>query len=378
MTEAIDQGCTLIRPARASDPPAISLAHMELLRHIGGRLCTVPCVNAGAPFGAIMLERGADADFQPAATAAIEHAICLLAPVLDLLRVRAAPWQAIRDDWRSRVRAYLGRGRRVLLLQMLALALLGSALACPWPLRISAPAHIEGAVQRAVTAATAGYIAEAYVHPGDTVKSGQLLAVLDQRDLELERQRWQSELARHQNDYSASLAQANRATMVVAGTHMQEAQAQLALTEQRLDRARIRAPFAGLVIDGDLSRMLGAPVDRGQTLMTLAPLHDFRLMIEVDERDIERVALGARGAVALSARPEHPHAFEVVRITPVATDHDGRHFFTVEGRLAASADDLRPGQQGVAKIAAGERAVVTVLTRRLLAWLRLQAFALGW
>ena len=64
----------------------------------------------------------------------------------------------------------------------------------PVPHRVSAPAMVEGETQRAAVAPFAGYIRTAPVRAGDTVKAGQLLARLDDKDLQLERVRWESEL----------------------------------------------------------------------------------------------------------------------------------------------------------------------------------------
>ena len=53
--------------------------------------------------------------------------------------------------------------------------------------RVSAPAIVEGAVQRAVVAPFEGYIATAGVRAGQQVEEGALLARLDDRELQNER-----------------------------------------------------------------------------------------------------------------------------------------------------------------------------------------------
>jgi multidrug resistance efflux pump len=44
------------------------------------------------------------------------------------------------------------------------------------------------------------------VRPGDLVKAGQVLAELAEQDLQLEHNRWASELAQHENAYAAAMA----------------------------------------------------------------------------------------------------------------------------------------------------------------------------
>ena len=58
--------------------------------------------------------------------------------------------------------------------------------------------------------------------------------------------------------------------------------------------------FDGIVIKGDLSQNLGAPVQRGEVLMVLAPNDSFRLILEVDEADIAAVRPGQ--VISITAR----------------------------------------------------------------------------
>ena len=55
-----------------------------------------------------------------------------------------------------------------------------------------------------------------------------------------------------------------------------QTEAQLALVSENLKRTRITAPYRGVVITGDLSQSLGAPVERGEVLFEIAPLADVR------------------------------------------------------------------------------------------------------
>src|SRR5262249_3390387 len=175
----------------------------------------------------------------------------------------------------------------------------------------------------------------------------------------------------HENAQHAAFARADRAQYVVNEAKAEGARAQLALIEQQLDRARIRAPFDGVVIKGDLTQSLGAPVQRGETLLTVAPANEFRLIVEVDERDIPDVHPGAAGALALAALPQNARDFKVARITPVATARDGHNFFEVEGALAGLPASVQPGLQGVAKIQSDPRSLAWIWTHRLVDWLRL-------
>jgi multidrug resistance efflux pump len=252
-----------------------------------------------------------------------------------------------------------------------AALVVAGVLALPLPWRVSAPARLEGSIQRAVVAATDGFLQQANVRPGDQVTTGQVLAQLSSQDLELERTRRESELRQHESGYRAAQARNDRTQMVISQARAGEAQAMLSLTETQLDRTRLLAPFDGVIIKGDLAQMLGAPVQRGEVLMVLAPSDSFRLIVEVDESDIAAVRPGQRGQLALAARPEQPLAFTTRRIVPLARAADGRNFFEVEATPDAAQSSLRPGLTGVAKIEVGQRRLGWLLFHRAAAWLRL-------
>jgi multidrug resistance efflux pump len=236
---------------------------------------------------------------------------------------------------------------------------------------VGAPARIEGAVQRVVAAPMDGFLHKSHVRPGDTVRAGDLLAELADQDLVLEQRRWEGALAQHENGYAAALARADRSQFVITQGKAGEAQAQLELVRQQLARTRLMAPIDGVVIKGDLSQSLGAPVQRGNALMTLAPAERYRLIVEVDERDIASVKPGQTGQLALASLPAETMDFVVERVTPVAAVRDGRNAFEVEARLLNEAPLLRPGLEGVAKIAVGERPAAWIWGHRGLDWLRL-------
>jgi biotin carboxyl carrier protein len=364
MQEAIDQAETVAWP-----PPAghdlITLAHQQLAG--GGAACTVPLVDGTRAVGAITLERAAP-PFSLPELALLGDLSRLAGPVFELKRQLALPWHArVRQEWRLLV---AHPSRRTLVAGGAALALL-AVLAAPVPWRVSAPARLEGAVQRAVVAATDGFLQQANVRPGDRVQAGQVLAELASQDLELERRRRESELRQHENAYRAAQSRADRAQMVTLQARAAEAQAMLSLVEAQLQRARIEAPFDGIVIKGDLSQNLGAPVQRGEVLMMLAPNDSFRLILEVDEADMAAIRPGQRGELALAAQPDRTLPFVTRRIVPVAAAAEGRNYFEVEAALEQTPAGLRPGLSGVAKVGAGSRALGWLLGHRALDWLRL-------
>jgi multidrug resistance efflux pump len=383
MDEAIDQGATISLPPVAG-AARITVAHAALKRGAnggsggGGAICSIPLVNLGTVAGAVTLERATP--LSPAQLAHCEHIVNLVGPLLVLkaeseVSAMARVRRACAQQWR-RLREP-GELPFKLALAGIALFLL-FVFFVPLPYSLSAPTRLEGSVQRALVAAADGFVQQIAARPGDKVKQGQVLAELAQQDLQLERSKRGSELAQHTNAYSAAFARADRALLMVSQAKMDEARAQLELIDTQLERTQIRAPFDGMVISGDLTQQLGAPVQRGAVLMVVAPADGHRLIVEVDERDINDVKAGAAGRAALAALPGTTFDFKIARVTPLAATREGRHFFEVEGKFDKPNAALRPGLQGVARIDAEARPLVSMVFRRLANWVRLQLWTWGW
>ncbi len=380
MDEGIAQREIISHPPQPDDSPRITLAHAALVQAQGGAVCSVPLASGTKIVGALLLERGGSIVLDKSMRAFCEHIGSLLGLVLELKHRADAPWHArLRQARRGAVTRLMQRGHLGSKLAAGALAaLLAAVLLVPVTHRVGAPAHLEGATQRALVAPNDGFLQQAHVRPGDAVHARQVLVELADEELKLERRKWAAELAQHENGYGAALAQADRAQMVIFQAKVAEAQAQLELAEQWLARSRVVAPFDGVVIRGDLNQALGSPVKRGDLLLTIAPRDDFRIIVRVDERDIADLREGLAGHLALAALPEQNFAIRVERITPVARAENGRNFFEVEAKLTQAATAaLRPGLEGIAKIEAGEASLAWIWGRRLINGLRLTLWSWG-
>jgi multidrug resistance efflux pump len=233
---------------------------------------------------------------------------------------------------------------------------------------------VEGTVQRAITAPFDGFVAAAPARAGDRVAAGEMLARLDDRDLALERLRLVTERRRRQLEYERAVAARDRAEANIKQIQIRQADARIELIDARIARAPMRAPFDGLVVAGDLSQSIGAAVARGEVLLEVAPLDDYRVVMEVEERVIDDVEPGQTGTLLAAALPNTPIPIEVEKVTPVARYGDGRTTFEVEAAVTGDADRLRPGMQGAAKIDVEEQRLIAIWTRPLLDWLRLHAW----
>ncbi len=207
------------------------------------------------------------------------------------------------------------------------------------------------------------------------MRKGQTLGRLDERTLRLERQKHEARREQHRKEYREAFAGHDRAEMNVLSARIAQADAHLELLSEQLTRARLVAPFDGVVVKGDLSESLGSPVEKGDVLFEVAPWDGSRIILNVDERDISEVVVGQRGELALAALPGTPLALTITRSTPVASSAEGRNYFRFEARLEEPTTSLRPGMEGIAKVRIARRHLVWIWTHDLVDWLRLRVWA---
>jgi RND family efflux transporter MFP subunit len=390
MDEALDQETTILFPEHPVRPygalptapgpaaPYVSRAHEQLSQQHGSHaLCTIPLTANGRILGALTLERPARAPLDPKTVALCEHVGSLVGPILDLRR-REDRWlgEKVREALRAELSKLVGPEHVGLKVGATLVVVLFAFLAfARGDYRVAATATLEGTVQRAVVAPLEGYVATAYARAGDLVREGEVLARLDDRDLQLEERRLEGERAQLLKEYREALADHDRAQVSILRAQLDQAEARLDLLEEQLARTRMVAPFAGIVVKGDLSQSLGSPVERGQVLFEVAPLDAYRIILEIDERDISDVSVGQRGRLLLSAMPGEVLPLHVEKITPVSTADEGRNYFRVEAGLEEPSELLRPGMQGIAKIEIDRRRLLWIWTHRLVDWLRLSTWS---
>ena len=380
MEEALDQRSSVAYPPLPSTKRAVTMAHRALtenIRVIGTSLISVVMADSkGELVGAITFERHRNEFFDKEALQLAEAIAALLGPIVGLqLRANRLLAGRIIDRVDDGFISLFGPRRPGLKLAVIGVISLALFLAlAKGEHRVTAKSVLEGEVQRAAVAPFDGFIRAAPVRAGDTVKAGDVLAALEDRDLILDRLKWRAERDKLVQKQREVRAKHDRTNLVILDSQIRQAESQLALAEEKLSRARILAPFDGIVVSGDLSQMLGSPVERGKLLFEIAPLNSYRLIIHVDERDVRYVAMGQSGTVAFAGVPWTPLRMILSKITPVTVAEEGRNSFRIEARLTELGPQLRPGMEGVAKIETGQRSLVWIWTRAVVEWLRLVAW----
>ncbi len=376
MEEAVDQAETVVFPPEHEGRAVVARAHEVLLQESGaGSAASFPLLHGERVIGALTLERPAGSRFDVPTLEICAAVAAAAGPIIELKQTSetSLPEHAGRSVsglWEK----FAGPGHPAWKLGALAaLAVAGFFAVASGDFRVSANATVEGAVQRAITAPINGFVKEAPLRAGDIVKRGQVIGQLDDRDLRLERVKLFSQRDQYVRQFREAMGKRERAQTQIVSAQVEQSEAQLALIEEQLARTTLVSPYEGVIVSGDLSQSLGSPVERGQVLFEVAPLDDYRVVLQVDERDIAYIVNRQGGELTVSSMPGTRFSFKVSKITPVNTAKEGRNFFRVEAAVdsAPGGPRLRPGMEGVGKIYVEERKLVWIWTRSLVDWVRL-------
>lgn len=253
--------------------------------------------------------------------------------------------------------------------------LLAGLAALPVPYRISVDATLETSERRVLAAPFDGYLAEATARPGDRLSKGALLARFDERDLQHQRTDITEHISETQRGLNEAIGLMDRAKAAVMAARVAQYQADLALIDDQLRRADIRAPFDAVVVAGDKTQSIGAPMHRGDPLYEVAPAGSFRVALDVPQDEFAAIEPGQKGSLVLTALPYESFPLEVTRLTPIAIAHENETVLRAEASLQSKSDMLRLGMQGVAHIDAGRTHLGWLLTHRIIGWVRMKLWA---
>lgn len=394
MDECLDQSQPVLHPAPGADEDAllaraIGQAHRELASGQAGlRVCSVPLRDGEDVVGVLTLEaspRDAQAGaggpaegagrIDPAAVELLQAAADLLAPVL---RVRRNDDRALAlrgYDWGVRTASWVV-GPRHTVWKLAGLGVMAAMLFVTFyttTYRVGAEAVLQPRTRQVVSAPFDGLIASvpAGIEAGVAVRAGDVLAELDTREFALSAADARQKIAQAQKQMTSAMAESKMADAQRARAQIERARAELALAELRIEQSRIVAPIDGTIIAGRLVDQVGSSVSLGDRLYELAPLSEMLAVARVDERDVAFIEPGGRGRIAARARPGERFEFVVESIVPLAAAEEGKNRFEVRGRLLETTGWMRPGMEGLARLDAGERSLLSIGTRRLFDEIRL-------
>lgn len=192
-----------------------------------------------------------------------------------------------------------------------------------------------------------GRVHEVFVQPGDRVEEGQLLATLDNRELELA-------YNRARNAYE--IARIDSAPNVV-----KEREIDMELALENLEQTNLRAPFSGVVIDVFVEPGQTVGTGAGDVAVHIVDDSSFEVRVAVDELDIARVEPGQSVNIRLDADPGRTRQGVVERVSLVANTQGSLVTVPVTVRFVEVDPFLRPGYTATLQIVVQEARDVLVV-----------------
>ncbi len=368
--ECASRSALLRWPAPAATPELDSPVLAEVGRATGsGCVAALPLPAGPDTWGCLLLlwQEQPDMEETGAILSRLEKAGPLLAACIRALRQR--PWRMGRGSRDSST----GSGRRRRIGLAAACLALGLLLLLPVPYRVPAGALVRPVTTRYVVARFDTILDKVLVEPGDRVRAGDLLALLDGREITLQLAGLTAERDKAARMYDQHLAAGETSAAQVARLDMERLDQQINLLRERQQHLRLVSPVDGMVLTGDLKRAEGGPVSKGQTLFEVAPLERMDIELAIGEEEIARVRPGAGVVIRFDAYPDQRWQGSVARIIPKSRIRDMRNVFIAEFETANPGARLRPGMRGEAEIDCGRRSLGWILLHR--PWYTLLHFA---
>ena len=115
-------------------------------------------------------------------------------------------------------------------------------------------------------------------------------------------------------EFQVYTADINGSDYVMAQTQLNQARANLQTATSRLSYATIAAPRDGVLISRSVER--GTVVQPGRILLVLAPAGETQLVLQIDERNLGKIALGQHALASADAFPNQRFDAVVSYINP--------------------------------------------------------------
>lgn len=243
-------------------------------------------------------------------------------------------------------------------------------LSIPVDLRIGGQAEVAPEYEYYAFVEIDGIIKEVLVKSGDFVEKGQLLATLDDEEIEFKvreakrmKQSYRKEIEILRNMGAEDPEKLAESQLVVI--KYRRAQQQLDFLKWQKQFLTIEAPETGIILTDQIHTLIGKRFKAGEALCSIAPSRFLSMDIFVRESDIAFVKKGQLAEVFFNFMPGEGHELKVKRIAPsaVAKERLG-NVFTVEATFESRPPNIKPGMQGIARITTEKASLWFVLSRR--------------
>src|SRR3984957_4631142 len=222
----------------------------------------------------------------------------------------------------------------------------------PWPMRISTDATVVPAERRTVSAVDGGVVQRIFVHEGDLVQAGQVLAQLDSSDDQVKLAEADAALAQSRRELAEAEFRNDPSAAGQAKIRGEMHQAQVELEQQRIAESQLRSPIAGMVITPKVQDKTGSMVKPGEAFCEIVAQDRMAAEMSVPENDLALVQPGKKIVLKLNAYPTTTFDGEVDRIGAQTKAEARDQYFIVRAILANRDGLARAGMVGRGRIRA--------------------------
>jgi RND family efflux transporter MFP subunit len=222
----------------------------------------------------------------------------------------------------------------------------------PWKFRIQTNASVVPAEKRVVSAEVSGVIQRVAVREGQMVQAGEVVGSLADSDYRVMLETAVTNLAIARRQLEDANARRDWTTASQAQATMELHQAEVDLYREKVAKAQLRAPIAGVVITPKVEEKVGQLLRLGDPFCEVVNTERLAVDMNVPETDVGWVRSGAKVALKLNALPTETLLGNVERVSPQTITAENEQFFVTRAFFPNPSRGARPGMAGQAKITA--------------------------
>ena len=293
---------------------------------------------------------------------------------------KEVPFISVLEPVLARKRKFMAMDkRRRALILALSLAALLFLVACPLPLRVDGDAVVAPVRRAFVEPQVEGAISKVFVHEGQVVQRGQVLAEIETWNL-------RSAVAEAKAKYESALLRMNHALSANDGTEagIQRVQAdywkaECGRTQQLLALAEIRTPIDGVVATPHVETFVGRTLQQGDLFAEVVDTSQAVVDVAIDAVDAGMLRDGQGAVVKLDTYPARTFRGKVLIVSPKADLYNDDLVFYARVGIPNSEGLIRTGMEGRGKVRVGWYPAGYVYFRRPMLWVYSKLWSwLGW
>jgi putative peptide zinc metalloprotease protein len=258
----------------------------------------------------------------------------------------------------------------------------------PFASKVSSEFILEPASATEVRAVVSGRVREVKIRPGDSVRTGDVLALLSNPELTARAAVAGGELGLNESELRTAQADSAFAAVGRASAQHDQLGTEVTVAQTKLAELTLRAPATGVVATPDLLAQPGEFINEGADVLRIVDRDNMRARVLIRDWEVQEIAVGQTAKIQVWAHPYRSYEGRIDRILPAAAldrpvsqpdelRRQGQavaNYFAVELIIPNPDGSLIEGMTGRAKIFGTRSPLVWQWALGVWRWLRLQVW----